>query len=180
MKKFSFIQDWGIFKNETFVCVGMTRMEILLEMKRRDFRKDAMDAFELMFRPKEGEDPAAMFVWFHEGVSLLWIADWKIDLEHYSDLLHETNHLVFEMGRDGGWRDELEANAYTHQYLWRSLVEKLNHEILGVKSKRSKRNDEDSHTQRVDGGMQSLHTGVQTKRTKRSHDKIEVDWNVHT
>jgi hypothetical protein len=178
--KFSFIQDWGIFRNETFVCVGMTRMEILLEMKRQEFRKDAITAFEMTFRPKD-DDPAAMFVWVDEGISLLWMADWRVDLEHYGDLVHETNHLVFEVGKDVGFREELEANAYTQQYLWLNIIKRLN-ERLGVKSKRNKRKhaSEDSGTQRVDGGVQGLHTRVQTEGAKESTPEIKQYWEFNS
>lgn len=159
MKAFSFLQDWGTFRNETFVVVGMGRLEILLAMKRQNFRDDAIKAFENEFRPRDN-DPADAFIWTYEGVSLLWFRDWKIDLEHYGNLVHETNHLVFEMSRDGGYRDELEANAYQQQYLWLNIIRKMN-EFLGVKSNAARGKDESQgrDPRRKAGKMPRLQSG---------------------
>lgn len=137
MKKFCFLQDWGTYSNQTFVVVGMTLKEIIAAMRRRNFKKSAILSFEKGGRPKSDEDAAA-FVWVDGGMSLLWFPEWKLDITHYSDLVHETNHLVFEIARDKGMSEEAEAQAYLQEYLWNSLIYRLN-KFSCVKSKRSKR-----------------------------------------
>jgi len=134
--KFSYLQDWGTFTNETFVVVGMTQKEILADMRRRKFKKDAIEAFSRQNKPN-GDETA--FVWVRKGMTLLWLNGWRIDLEHYSTVVHETNHLIWEITRDKGMVEEAEMQAYQQEYLFLAIVTRLNKSL--VKSKRSKRND---------------------------------------
>lgn len=135
MKKFSFVQDWGTYPNETFVVVGLAHKEILAAMRRRKFKKDAISAFAETGRPNKDETASA-FAWYR-GPSVLWFPEWQIDLAHYANLVHETNHLVFDAARDKGMRYEPEAQAYQQEYLFSNIVVKLN-KFSGVKSKRKR------------------------------------------
>ncbi len=131
MKKFSFVQDWGTYPNQTFVVVGLAHKEILAAMRRRNFKKDAILAFAKTGRPDKGETASA-FAWYM-GPSVLWFPEWKIDLAHYANLVHETNHLIFDAARDKGMRHEPEAQAYQQEFLFIEIVKKLN-KFSGVKS----------------------------------------------
>jgi hypothetical protein len=116
-----FIQDWGTLPNETLVVVGLTYERIVEEMKSNDFHEDVIKAFSKA-KPRSG---ANAWCWFEEGRSLLWIEDWRTDLDHLTTLVHETNHLVFQVARDKGAEEEMEFQAYQQEYLFENIVKKL-------------------------------------------------------
>jgi len=116
-----FIQEWGTLPNETLVVVGLTQKQIVARMKRSKFHKDVVEAFS---RSEPLEDASA-WVWLRQGRTMLWFPEWKNDWEHYNTLLHETNHLVYHIIRDKGMTNEIEAQAYQHEYLFDNIRRRL-------------------------------------------------------
>lgn len=126
MKKYSYIQDWGTYHNETYVAVGMTHDEIVKDMTKRHFHKGDVLAYQQNVGPSNYEESAA-FVYRRGGKTSLWIKEWKGNWEDCGILVHETNHLVhFILGDNKGMFSEIEANAYQQEYLFEQIVFKLN------------------------------------------------------
>ena len=57
--------------------------------------------------------------------TLLWMGGFANDDEDIFDLVHETNHLVFDIARDKGFRDEAEINAYQQEFLFKNILKEL-------------------------------------------------------
>jgi hypothetical protein len=122
--KFSaiFVQDWGTFSNETLVCVNRDKAQILRYMKQTRIKPELIDLFEA-----KSETDAAAFVWTpaRTGCTMLWLRGWTGDAEDLDTLVHETNHLVYDISRDKGFKDEAEIQAYQQAYLFSGILEKL-------------------------------------------------------
>jgi len=117
-----FIQDWGTFSNETLVCVNVDKAQILRYMKQTRIKHEIIALFEA-----KSETDAQAFVWtpVRTGCTLLWLRTWTGDSEDLDILVHETNHLVFDISRDKGFKDEAEIQAYQQAYLFSEILEKL-------------------------------------------------------
>lgn len=139
MKKL-FSQDWGALKTETIVTVGLTNEEIVSHLRKFATAfgtKEVIDAFEQSGRPREDE-PVYSFVFLYLGRTILCLSHWNGgDSEDLATIVHETNHLVRYIMDKKGMSEESEASAYTQEYLFEQIVNKL-----GVKSKRNKRKNE--------------------------------------
>lgn len=144
MKKISFIQGWGTYTNQTFVCVGMTFQEVIRQNKRLHADKWFTDFITERKATFEGELRAMPkgFLMYHEsGASLLWLKTWKDDWEHYETLIHELHHAVhFMLGKLRLMNDEAEALAYQQEWMFRQLRRRLRHELkLRTKKPRKKK-----------------------------------------
>ena len=122
--KFStiFIQDWGTFSNETLVCVNQDKAQILRYMKQTRIKPYLITLFEA-----KPETDALAFVWTPSmtGCTMLWLKTWTGDFKDLDTLVHETNHLIYDISRDKGFKDEAEIQAYQQAYLFSGILEKL-------------------------------------------------------
>jgi hypothetical protein len=135
--KAMFFQKWGTFSNETMVCVGVTKTEILAFMKRGWVKPDLIEAFSRKRGPTEDK---CAFVWTPPGTgaTVLWMNGFDNDFEDMCTIVHETNHLVYDISRDKGFRDEPEIQAYQQEYLFRNIIAELQKRQKKFKSLRSK------------------------------------------
>ena len=118
-----FIQDWGTFTNETLVCVRASKQEILRYMRANRIKPELIELFE----KKPERVDASAFVWTPTGTgcTLLWLSGWVGDPDDLDTLVHETNHLVYDIARDKGFQNEPEILAYQQAYLFSGILEKL-------------------------------------------------------
>jgi hypothetical protein len=140
-----FIQDWGTFSNETLVCVNRDKAQILRYMRQTRIKPELIELFEA-----KSETDAAAFVWTpsRTGCTLLWLREWVGDSEDLDTLVHETNHLVYDISRDKGFKDEAEIQAYQQAYLFSGILEKLTVRRKRFKSFKSK-------TKKVENGNEN-------------------------
>jgi hypothetical protein len=118
--KCSFIQDWGTYSNQTFVCVGLSFDEITRRLKQ--FGKAAtIDWLNEETTTRERMKCASAFVWFKDGRSVLWLKAWANAWEHFDTLNHETVHLIDFVLTSKGMQDEMEGRAYQHEFLFREI-----------------------------------------------------------
>lgn len=129
MKKQYFIQSWGSYSNETFVCVGTTHDEIVKAMKKLKLSKDVIREFDKEKKEHDEKwltDDNNGMMWFNDGRSVLWFKDWKHDWGHIDTLIHECYHAVHNiLHKQKNMKDEEEACAYQLEYLVRSIRRKL-------------------------------------------------------
>jgi len=133
-----FIQDWGTFSNETLVCVNVDKAQILRYMRQTHIKPELIDLFET-----KPETDAVAYVWTPRGTgcTMLWLQGWTGNPEDLDTLVHETNHLVYDISRDKGFKDESEIQAYQQAYLFSGILEKLTvrrNQFKSVKSKTKK------------------------------------------
>ena len=133
-----FIQDWGTFSNETLVCVNVDKAQILRYMRQTHIKPELIDLFET-----KSETDAAAYVWTPNGTgcTMLWLQGWTGNPDDLDTLVHETNHLVYDISRDKGFKDEAEIQAYQQAYLFSGILEKLTvrrNQFKSVKSKTKK------------------------------------------
>lgn len=132
--KTMFFLDWGPFLSETLVVVGHTNAEIVEFLRRKANSPNAkvvIDAFEKKGRPRP--DETSPFTFHLDGKTVLYFPTWAGDDEDLDTLVHETNHLIFDVFGGKGMREEAEACAYTQAYLFHEIRKTLR-QILGVKS----------------------------------------------
>ena len=56
----------------------------------------------------------------------LAVVEWVVgDPDDLDTLVHETNHLVYDIARDKGFQNEPEILAYQQAYLFSGILEKL-------------------------------------------------------
>jgi hypothetical protein len=125
-KKFAFLQDWGTYGNETFVAIGLTHDEILAAMRKMGCAESNVLCYDRGFEPEDRkkyyEEP---FTWNAKGraMGLLYMPDWKNNLDSYTTLVHETSHMIKRCLIDyRGMEDEVEAQAYQQQYLFSQIA----------------------------------------------------------
>lgn len=118
-------QDWGTFYGTTMVCCGYENYDDLRRKLKEMKYKDWLSAIE----GKEEFNSCHFSKWNKDGKtwSMLWMKDWKQDLEHYKILAHELLHAVhFCMPDFLDVLKEKEAVAYQHSYLFESIAKELN------------------------------------------------------
>lgn len=125
-KQFWYLQNWGTYSNQTFVCIGMNHQEITDAFKKLKSKPAVINAW---IRDKEKLLPQLTMsdgglTWRDEEscVTLLWFPTWKNDWQHWDSLLHETYHLVyFGLLEQRLMNKEEDAFAYQQEYLFREI-----------------------------------------------------------
>lgn len=121
-KTLAYIQDWGSYSNETIVVVGMDHKEILAGMLKMGVKPDIMRAYDKL----DNYDYYG-FEWEYDGCTVLWLREWRYDADHLDTLVHETNHLVYDiLVKSKGMGKEMEAQAYQQAYLFTNILKRLN------------------------------------------------------
>jgi len=120
-------QDWGTFYyGQTLVCCGYADYA---DVKRRLKKLGCLKWLAALEDKKEEFVECHFSRWESGGKTwtLLWLKDWKPDLEHYKILAHELVHAVhFCMVDFLDILEEKEAVAYQHSYLFESIASELN------------------------------------------------------
>lgn len=129
-KKYAYIQNWGTYSNQTAVCVGMSRQEIVNYLRR--IKSPAEMAVRFLERTADfdkhirNNSDTISKVFYDEGRSILSFADWKNDWQHWDYLVHEITHLVHNiLGHYKNMMDEDEARAYQTEFLFIEIRRKL-------------------------------------------------------
>jgi hypothetical protein len=135
--KTMFFQKWGTFANETLVCVGVTKKEIRRFMVAKNCKPELIEKFDRGLNT----DGKFAFVWTppNSGATLLWLGGWIGDAEDMDTLVHETNHLIYDISRDKGFQNEPEIQAYQQAYLFSHIWKELKNrrKKFGVKSSKT-------------------------------------------
>jgi hypothetical protein len=122
------------------VCVGVTKTEVLKYLRKVNARPDLIKKLE--DKRFDTEDKAA-FVWTpsNTGCTLLWMSEFLGNDEDMFTLVHETNHLLYDISRDKGFQNEAEINAYQQEYLFKQIWTELKKrkKKFGIKSSTKKR-----------------------------------------
>jgi len=169
MKKI-FLQDWGPFHTDTLVVVGMSNKEIVRWLIRHANSKGiehAIADFKVTGRPRPEEEA---FVYNFEGKSIMWLGwDWKGGMDDLCNLVHETNHLLFNAVRSKGMIEECEAQAYMQEWLFQEISRKL-----GVKSNARGSSHDRSTTRRNNARLRRLQPteerGTQASTQTKDHN----------
>jgi hypothetical protein len=154
-----FFQSWGTFTNETLVAVGVTKKELITFLKRRKAKPELIERLDHKLVIPPG---STAFVWTSPdtGCTLLWMDSFNNVYEDMCTLVHETNHLVYDIARDKGFQNEPEVQAYQQEYLFRHIVAELQDrwKKFGVKSSKTGGSDaiQSSVAQGANGDVPSM------------------------
>lgn len=135
MKPYAFIQDWGVFPEQTMVVIGTRNPDNYGKLIRKLHATPAM-AKEIVEKLKQegemGKDTDKGFFFFlnltRNRFSCLYFKEWpkKAAWENYETLIHELHHAVyFILGECRGLMKEPEAQAYMVEGLFHSIRRKL-------------------------------------------------------
>lgn len=125
-KKFCYVQGWGTYKNDTLVCIGMSKPEIILALKRLGDAHLVIpmaNEFKEKFKDRSRNNG---WVFLHDGKTIMGLKPFEDTWTYWETLLHEVAHLVHNvLGKDRCMMDEDEARAYQQEFLFREIRRKL-------------------------------------------------------
>lgn len=120
---YHFIQDWGTFDNDTLVCVGMTKDEILSVIATFH---DSYRFVEWFRKNAPNDECTKGYFMEFEAKSVLSIKVYGDAWEFWETLIHELHHAVhIVLGHNRGMEEEKEALAYQQQFLFHEMRKKL-------------------------------------------------------
>lgn len=130
--KFKFIQDWGSYQNDTLVYVGYGKEEI-----KKDLQKYQDSATVISNLETVDFDGFRGLVITDRAKTLLVLSKWDGGWEYLEVLIHEIHHLVYMvMVKNKMMEDEMEAQAYQQEYMFRQIRQKLNKKLEILKNKK--------------------------------------------
>lgn len=129
MKSIFWTQDWGTYPDHTLVCCGFFKYEEVVKLTAKQKCLDWSKALEHRSKLDPPTSNPHFTRWEFKGdsYSVLWLIDWKPNVEHYAILAHELTHGIhLVLGRRLDACEEIEASAYQMQFLFERIVKKLN------------------------------------------------------
>jgi len=129
-KELMFIQEYGTYTNQMLVIVGVSdKKKVFRFLKKNrvnvDFSKWVLEDFsdwkENIDKKLEG-----MFCWKNGvGGVVLILRPPNDSWEYWEVLMHEIHHAVQHLAKQKDMFEELEAQAYLFEHLFRSIRKKL-------------------------------------------------------
>lgn len=126
-----FFQEWGTYKDQTLVAVGVNMAEILSFLKKKKVDKESIKAMESWSKDYSQTMANSNGFFCQPSPNLgniLWLKKWDTDdWGCYEVLVHELFHAVYNvMGKSRGMMDEQESMAYQQEHLFNEIRRKLN------------------------------------------------------
>ena len=124
-----FTQDYGTYSDEILVISGITdKKKVFAYLKKIHalvpFAKWILtdwDEFQEKLKKNKG-----LFCWNNEvSGTVLFLHQCGDAWDFWNTLLHETNHIVFQIAKRKGFETEMEAQAYLQEFLFTSIRRKL-------------------------------------------------------
>lgn len=136
LKSVIYIQHWGTYRDDTIVCINASFKMVLSFLKRvKNCRPEIIKDFESRnesWDEHTKNNPAFMLVVKKVKSSYLWLKEWDNSWQAGDNLIHETNHLIYDMlAESKGMGDEREAMAYQQEFLCKSIRDELNKRFYG-------------------------------------------------
>lgn len=133
-KPLIFVQDIDPYKHQMLVCVGATHAQTLQWLKKNKFTKESQEFFKtcgdifdrvmsgrkagmVKYGKKKGREYLIMVLPHFKGVLGTW--------DYWDTLLHETHHIVDWIADYAMLDGEMEAKAYLHEHLFRSIRRRI-------------------------------------------------------
>jgi hypothetical protein len=116
------IQDWGTYGEQTLVCIGVTKEEILKWLKKVKGKPMFIAAIEECFEVPTQCDGC---FWYHSVAkgSILWLESLEYTPKSMAILSHEICHAVRRLLiEERNMVNEVEAICYQTEYLTKSIL----------------------------------------------------------
>lgn len=124
LKPIIFWVDTGAFMDSFIVSVGKSKKEILSYAKKTKASKDTIKLIEEL----EDEDldtsrRIGMTLMEKKSKAVVLLHFPKVDdtWDSWETVMHECHHAVFLLSKKKGFEDEMEAQAYLFEYLFRRI-----------------------------------------------------------
>ncbi len=122
-----FIQPTGTYSNQVLVAVGASREDVLrfVRDRRQGLGQEARRWIE------ESEEPFAIFgsktavCAYDNGRLLLLLAAYTDTWPYWETLVHELHHAVHFIAKDKLMLEEMEAQAYLQEFLFREIRRRI-------------------------------------------------------
>jgi len=133
--KYLFTQSCGIFRNDILVAVGCNYDDILKYAEKYGTKRFVIGIKKNEDNIKELIDRKGFAILNKDlaYAAILYLEDFKDNWERLDTLLHELHHLVFMVARQKNFEDEMEAQAYLFEDLFRNIRHQLNWELKQIK-----------------------------------------------
>ena len=122
-----FVQEYGTYTNEVLVAAGAAKEQVLSFLKRIKAKKDYIEWLRTDEKIWQlGKEKKGLFAWNDnvEG-TLLLLRPHEDAWEYAETLIHELHHLVQVFSKKAMMENEMEAQAYLQEFLFRSIRQKL-------------------------------------------------------
>ncbi len=138
--KSHFVQDGGSYLFDTAVFVAMDFSEVMKNLKRyhrfEEWRERFEGDHEAQSHFEQMQNHGCVF--FHNGMTILWLQSWTPNEFEYDILAHECHHVVHGVLFEYCNIHDAEALAHHFQFLFGSIRKRLNEEALKWKKKSKK------------------------------------------
>ena len=126
-----FTQDYGTYTNEILVMSGISdKKKVFAYLKKIranvDFTKWVLTDFDEL-RNRLGKTESGLFAWNDKvNGTVLFLKQCSDSWDFWEALMHECSHIVHRIAKKKGFlENEVEAQAYLFEYLFRSIRRKL-------------------------------------------------------
>lgn len=125
-KPIMFVQDFGTYTNEILVLCGVTDKKELLKYLKKvkakfEFSKWVLEDFDGWKKDIEKKH-LAQFCFNNEiQGGVLMLRPMEDCWNYWEVLMHEVHHIVQNLAKQKGMFEELEAQAYLFEYLFKSI-----------------------------------------------------------
>lgn len=128
VKKYYYIQSWGTYASDTLVFVGYDFNGILKVLKK--YKQDGFIEFlknDTSLKTNISNNNYKGYAIGYNTKSILLLKEYKNDWKCFDIILHEIHHLVYIiLGQERDMKNEMEAQAYQFEYLFKNIRQKLN------------------------------------------------------
>ena len=130
LKELIFVQDTGVYNDEILVVAGITdKTKVLSFLKRykadKKFSEWIAQDFDIWIEGIKKENKASFCFNKDANGIVLILCSPKDTWDYWETLMHEVHHAVFNLSVRKSLIEEMEAQAYLMEYLFRSIRRKL-------------------------------------------------------
>lgn len=130
LKDTTFVQDYGTYSNEILVIVGeQNKKELFKYLKKikaiKEFSKWVLENLDEWNKSIKDKNKGQFC--YDDGVNgtVLMLRSTHDSWEYWEILMHECHHIVQHLAKRKGMFEEVEAQAYLQEFLFRSIRRKL-------------------------------------------------------
>ena len=118
------IQDWGTYGEQTLICVGANKKEIVAHLKKTCPKSQFLYCISKFFEIPKGCDGC---FWTHYNPkyrgSILWLKKLEYTPESISVLSHEVCHAIRRLLiEERNMHNEVEAQCYQTEFLIKNIL----------------------------------------------------------
>ena len=122
-----FTQPVDIYRHDILVCVGATYDQARGTISKRDKKfRDFLEEYKFCFdKILSGKQLGYTLYEKETGHMVLIIKKYENNWVYWETLIHELNHIVYDLAVMKSFTDETEAQAYLQEFLFHEIRRKI-------------------------------------------------------